>query len=379
MAVTFRQVVPFAITLGSSATSVTKTLTGGDVILDTSKSFLMWGMRGDSVTPQAGHIQARITSTTTIVFDREAHNSEVVEIFCYLCEFTAGVLVERGVILDSDFDGGTGGEFTVDLASITSLTTSFTRFSIIGVGAGGTFDQDDMYSVYLTEAGGTVTIHAELGDVSTADHNLAWEVIQYDDCAVQRGNTTAMGSSTTFVEILLSSVVDPAKSFIQVSAKSTQTGTDIGRIRLRGRHTVASVSGDEITIDRDHSASKAIADIRWEVVEFTGSETVQEVLETFASADGQEDFTLTAVSGLANAAVTASFNGRAGQSAYSANDNQFDSTFTAELTTTTNLQTKRGATNAASLVAFYVIDFGAGAGGISIPVVQHHRAMQGVF
>ncbi len=360
--VTLRQVDAFSISMGSGATSVTyNTGAGMTTLLDLDKAFLVYGFRVNTGTPPVHSVEGIITSTTSVVFTR-ATSGAAMEIYGYVCEFTDGVRVTRGTILEAEIDGGTGGTFTEEVLNIFDIDKSFVLSNILSDGGGSIYDSDDIFVASIAVNGNTVEVTVETSDTATSNHDVNYEVVQYQGCAVQRGSITMTTGETTKTAVL-SPAVDVGKSLINSSFKLNQATSDLGRARFRVRHTINSVSGDEITADRDHSASLALDDLRWEVVEFTNDVTVQEVLETFVGTDAQEDATITAVSGLDKAMVLASVCMNQGQSTLSTDDIAGDSTFTAELTTVTNLQTKRTATNDDSDVAFYVVDFGASSAG----------------
>lgn len=350
---TLRQITAFSLSMGSGATTATKTLVGGEVILDVEKTFMFWGYRVDSEEPQQAQVDITIDNTTTVRISRQTSGAAV-ETFIYLIEFTDGVRVEHGVLAQGDFTSGAAAEV---LRNIGSMGEAFCIQSL-EANSGTTWDSDDAFTCFLTaDAEGIVSVNAEVSDLVGADHDMKYQVIQYKGCAVQRGESTAMSSTTISVNIAISNPVDVDKSFLQVSFTTSSSDGDMGGMSVRARHTVNAVSGDQLTVDRHHDGGIALSSIRWEVIEFTDAVTVQEVLETFADADGQEDDS--SLSAVTEAAVIASVNKCEGETEYSAADNSGVRMYTAELTTSTNLQTKRTATNLSSDVVFYVVDFGA--------------------
>ena len=343
----------FTVSFASGDTS--KTHTFATALLDIDSTFLVYGVRGNEGAPAIALVDGAITSTTAAVFSRETSGSAL-EIIGYVCEFTDGVRVERGTITDATFDAAASALVTIELQNIGDIAQAFTLKNIIGVGAGVTYDIDDLFSAWISEAVGVASVNAQTSDVDTADHDLNWEVIQYAGLVVKRGSNTSMGTTSVSVTEALSPVVDVDKTFVNINFQGALTAASIQQRMLRARHTINSVSGDQITITRDAHGSEAIADIRWEVVEFADSTVVQEVLEAFPNADGQEDDnTLNAVS--ADAFVIASSNMMQGETAFSTDDIIGVSSFTAEMTTSTNLQSKRTATGDTADVAFYVVDF----------------------
>jgi len=366
---TLRQVTKHTISMGTGSITATKTLTGGDIILDVDKTFTLWGYRIDSSDPQAAGVDINLDNTTTIRISRNATGGAV-EALIYLVEFTNGVRVEHGVLAQADFTSGLASDVLQDIGS---LSEAFCIYSIEN-NAGTVWDVDDVFACFLSaDAGGVLSITAETTDTVSADTDIRYQVIQYKGTNVQRGENTAMGSAVTSVDISVPVAVDVAKSFINVSYSSNSSDGDIGAARCRARFTVDVVSGDQITVDRHHHGGASLPSVHWEVVEFTDNVTVQEVLMTFVDTDGSEsDATLTAV---VDGAVMASVNMFGGESEESATDNPGASTYTADLTTSTNLTAQRTSTLLSSDVVFQVIDFSAvpPAGGLSIPIAMYHH------
>ena len=371
-AVVLRQVEGFALSLSTTQTSNTKTL--DTTLLDLDKAFLVFGYRCDNNTASPVQCRAEITNTTTVTLERFANGSTAIDAYCYVVEFTDGVRVERGLVLDTEIEGGTAGEFEVALSNINNLAKTFHFTSFDRTVTHLSFGKDDFYATRVFDDGGVITFRVQTNSLVNSDADLHYEVVQYADCKVQRGLKTDMTATTTAITDVLSPAVDVDKSFVQVGGwRGPSEGlTDMGEVCLRARHTINSVSGDEITIDRDHHNDVAIDEIPWEVVEFTNDVTVQEVLESFVDTDGQEDATITAISDLNKAAAFASvgnYGASWGKTDFATDDNPGTALFTAELTTTTNLQTKRNFTSGLSTVVFYVVDFGATGGtGVNITV-----------
>ena len=336
--------------------------TNSPTLTDLDQAFLVYGIRIDTGSPVQGQIGGVIESTTVVGFDRFESGAAGV-IIGYVTEFTDGVRVERGTISNSTFDGAADQLVTIELENIGDIDKAFVFHNIEASGAGSNYDTDDAFTSWLSVSNGIVSINAQCSDADTVSHNLNWEVIQYTNCAVQRGSEV-LGTGATSVSAVLSPAVDVDKSFVQCSKRhGTGTVADIGGKKIRGRHTINAVSGDEVTFDRDHTDSLAIDDIRWEVVEFTDDVVVEEVLETFVDTDVVESFTISEVSSLTEAIAFASTVMMQGRSALSTDDISGASLFTPDLTTTTNLESRRTAGDDESLVAFYVVDFGAAPAG----------------
>lgn len=348
MAVTLLQVEKFTLQMGASDTSKNHTLV--TTLTDTSKAFLVFGIRNSQNQPAYSQVSGKIASTTTVTFQRDTA-SGVVDIVGYVAEFSAGVVVERGTANES------GEPTTIDitLSSITDLSKAFVLFSVRC--GGSTHSADDAVQSYLWDDSGTKKLRLQVSGTKFfgITHYVEWQVIQYDDCSVQRGSDTGMASGDSS-ELASISEIDLSKSFLIFSyIHPDGTSANIGQKLLRGRIT----SSTQLTFDRDQTGVE-ISDIRWEVVSFTGNESVQEVLESFVATDGQEDATITSVD-TDKALALASAIQKGGKGNYSSDDIPGEAWFTAEITSSTNLQTKRASTNSTADACFYVINFeGAG-------------------
>ncbi len=371
MAVTLRQVERVSATLGSGVGSVDVTL--ATTLLDSSKAFLVFGVNTDQAGPSHALVRGEIVSATTVRFTR-ASTTGACDVIGYVAEFTAGVTVERGLQTNV---GSSADPEIVTLTSITDLSKAFVLVSYSNVG--NDFNNDDWVTAQLFDDAGTKKLRMQIGGNLTgggqnADH-VAWQVVQYDDCAVQRGAITGMGSAVSSVTDSLSPAVALDKSFLNFTHRNAAGGSqsDIGTRMLRGRITSAT----QITIDRDNTGIE-IEEIRWEVVAFTGSEKVQQTLSAFAAADNQNDETITAVSGLDKALALCPAYGRDGKTAKSNDDLPGEAWFTCDLTATGNLRLKRdpAADSATADAVAYVIDFGAGAveGSVSLGATLQGQA-----
>lgn len=349
---TLRQIEKVTASFGSTDTS--KTVTLSTTLLDTSKAFLIATWRIDSNVVAEYFVAGHIISTTQVQFvrDSDVTPGTAVEVVGYVVEFTSGITVERGnfTMTSSPDDGSTFS--SIDDLSETFLLFGYTR-------TGSTYGNDDGISGRLVnDSGLKARFAADFAGAGAGTQQIYWEAVQLDNIAVQRGTTgswmTTDGSKTASI-----TAVDLSKSFVQCSVEhGGSPAIEIGDALVRAQFS----DTDELTFDRGDTGT-ALTDVKWEVVEFTDSTDVQNVSESFAASDGQEDATITAVSGLDRAFAIASFRMSGGRADYTTDDILGEALFTLELTSTTNLQSKRAATNDASAGEFYVVDFQAAATG----------------
>ena len=147
--------------------------------------------------------------------------------------------------------------------------------------------------------------------------------------------------------------IDQTKTILLCSWRTPDgTTANIGQKMVRGRFT----SSTQMTFDRG-STGEIITEIAWEAVEFTDGSTVQNFTESYAAADGQNDTTITAIDQAKAIAIASGMPASRGRCDRTTNDVPGESLYTADLTTTTNLQTRRNATVDAAAAEFYVAEF----------------------
>jgi len=111
--------------------SVNVTLTA----VDTTKSFLVFGVAEAEDQPTTGQVVGRLTSATNVTFLRNSAAGAAITVTWYVAEFSSGVSVQRGttVVLN---------DTPVNVA-ITAVNTA-RSFPIVTVLSGGTgFDRND--------------------------------------------------------------------------------------------------------------------------------------------------------------------------------------------------------------------------------------------
>ena len=332
---TIRQVERFTVTF--SGVSTTKTLT--TTLLDITKAFLVFGIEETSSSPQYGQVRGQITNTTTLTFTRYASDALDVVVTGYVVEFTDGVTVQRGSHTRADVSS------EVTLSSL-DLTKSFRicSFSI----AGSAYGNDDFQRSRLYDDAGTKKLQFQ--SIGGSAGIVDWQVVEYDDCSVQRGLCTITTGSASITDSITS--VDRNKSWLISDFETAAANPATNQIRGQINSTV------QLTFDRALTDATNLMNISWEVVEFTDGTIVQEIFESFVGSDQEEDYTISEVTSLTRAFACASGQMcRGGKSDYSANDYEGNAWFTCDLTSTTNLKTRRGRGDDDADVVIYVIDF----------------------
>ncbi len=326
--------------IATSTTTKTVTITS----IDTTKSFLVFSARGNSSEARKSWATGQITNGTTLTFQRNtASGGTSVEISWYVMEFTSGVSVQRG-----SQSVVTPLPKNVTITAVT-LAKSFPLISYrveFGTGPDGRA---------FPKAKLTTTTNLEIDlNVPPLTGIVEWQVIEFTGADVQTGDLTLSTTDTSKTDTITS--VDTAKSWLIFSQKNDEgTGTNVASHTLRGRIT----NGTTLTFDRDEAGSLAI-DVTWYVIEFTDGTKVQSGSENFGTGDTLKNVTITAVDLTKTMASAGGLFQRWGKTAENTSGSYVPAQNTLTLTTTTNLQIERTATDSATAdVSWFVIEFAA--------------------
>ena len=333
-----RHVERFTVTIAGGSTSNTYTLS--TTLLDTSKAFVVWGLEAQGDAPTEALVAGNITNTTTLTFERNTSDGNPIVIVGYVAEFNSGVFVQRG----SSSESGTEGDFTL---TTIDLSKSFRIFSYTRTN-GTAFGTDDFLASYLWDDAGTIKLRW-LSEGSWSG-NVGWQVVEYDDCSVQRGEDLRMKNVATVTDAI--TTVDRGKSFILCDWIVWTIGDRPDEFNVRAQINAVN----QITFDRYDTEGELR--IYWEVVEFTDDTVVEEVLVSLLDTDGEEDTTITTLESLNNSLALASGNtGHGGRAEYTTSDIPGAGWFTCDLTSLSNLRVRRGFTTDDADVAVYVVSF----------------------
>ena len=283
MAFNLRQIEFFEITLGTGVSSVTVTLS--TTLTDTAKTFMVFGYQNSTNAAAQMTMTGEVTNTTTLTFTVDTLGTEHL-IKGYVVEGSSGIAVHHGTLVLSDPESLQ----QVDVSgTITDITKAFVLFSFRNTG--GTYGGDDGVACWLTEDSGTENINFQRSDADNETNVAAFQVVQMDNISVTRGSSTGMGAGTGTDTVGSLAAIVQAKTMLLFSARHvTGTTTDIGEKLIRG-HIPSTTS---IEFNRDNTGV-AIDDIRWERIEFLGTERVQEITSSFIATDASNAETIAAV------------------------------------------------------------------------------------
>jgi hypothetical protein len=317
-------------TLGSGVSQVDVTVTA----VTMAQSVLFFGVQEDNVDPVNGHVRGQLTSTTNIAFDR-ADTATTVVIRWYVAEFASGVSVQRG-----------SQTMTTDTVNVTltSVDLSKTYALISYQHTGTTYGVADFYRARLTSPT-NLELSKQAGGSTGAV--VDWQVVELTaGGTVQRGDLSFLSSDASKTAAI--SAVDSTKAFLLAYWNVGSAG--IAPNFIRGRITSAT----QLTFDRADTGTTI--NLTYFVAELNDASTVQNGNTSFLSTETSKGVTLTSVA-LSRSVAFLSGKGYGGITSANA-DNPGPGWFTADLTTTTNLQLVRGTTGTATAdAAWFVVEF----------------------
>lgn len=328
-----KQVVTFA--AGSNSQNVTLDTT----LLDTAKAFIVGSIQPSAAAPQFGLVTWKLASTTTVTLQRwTAAGSPAITVVLYIAEFLSGVTVQRGsVALATASD-----DITI---TSTNLTKSFPL--ICYRNAGNDYNQDDWVNAKITTS---TNLNLSTNAWSTSNQSVEWQVIEYYGCSIQTGDVSFL---TTDASKTATPTTTTGKDWLIINYTSpVGTLANIGQKMVRGRISATN----ELTFDRDNTGQSMA--LTYYLVTFTGVETVEQVLVAQDSSTTQTNTTITAIDQEKTLATMAGMYGYGGKNSYATTDDPTFGVATAELTSSTNLQTTRNATGSVSAdFSVYVVAF----------------------
>ncbi len=304
--------------------------------VDPTRAVLFFSVRGSSVDPGDGQVRGQITSATNVRFTR-ANDTSLSDLVVQwsVVEFQTGVRVQRGTSAVTDSG-------TIPIAAV-DPARSFVLVSCSVVSTDVTYGSDDFFRARL--AGATAL---EIVQSTTAAKDCDWQVVEYQGASVQRGTGTLGAGALTSGPIAVAAV-DPARAFVQVTWRTSGDGSGVNL--LRARLTSAT------TVEVDRAVSGTTVDYAWEVVEFTDGTRVQSATESLTAAETSRTRTVTAVDPSRSVALASAYQ-RAGQTAYTADDNVGPGWFTVALSDASTVRVERAVTgSAAASVTWFLLEF----------------------
>jgi len=321
--------------------------------VDLSKSFVVFNYRVDSTNPSRFLVKATLTSTTNIRFERDntSGTNTPVDITWYVVE-SDDLTVQRG---NNSMTTGVSNQTitAVDLSKAFRLTSMMNDNTSWG--------EADLLKSRLTT---TTNLELETNTVVNLTDAVHWQVAEFEGASVQRGVAT-VDETMLSTDVTISSV-DLTKSFVLIDSSLSGVPENPANGCLRATLTSAT----NLHIERESFNATDTHTIAWEVVELPTDVTVQSGTESFTTSETQNNVTITAV-GLSNTFVILSSRQREGQSSDLSGSNPHTAWFSAELTSTTNLQlTRAGSDSSTADVEWYVVELATAGKQRSCPEVD---------
>ncbi len=256
-------------TLASGTTSTTAAITS----IDTAKSWLVFSTKGSGSTdgtnePGNSSVCGSISSATELSFAR-TNSTMGVTVQWFVITFSSGVSVQRGT--------DTNVSTTVVNKTITTVDTN-KSFVVLS-----TASNDFMIRGQTIRADITTTTNLALDSDALAANEVRWQVIQYDNCSVQKiAKTISSGTSAT--DTITS--VTLTKTFLAPTGRhSSASGLEYNFWHFR--------LSDATTLTYECGIADGTLQGVVYVVSFTDDATVSRYVTTVASSDTTTNTTVT--------------------------------------------------------------------------------------
>jgi hypothetical protein len=325
-------------TMAAGTSGAAQTVDVPIAAVDPTRAVLFFSVRGSSVDPGDGQVRGQITSATSLRFYRANDTSlSDLTIRWTVVEFRGGVSVQRGT--SSVSNAGTIPIAAVDPAQ------SFVLASCSVAATDMTYGSDDFFRARLTGPTSLEIVHSTAA-VKTCD----WQVVEYRGARVQRGAGTLAAGATTSGPLAIAAV-DPARSLVQVTWRTSGDGSGPNLVRAR-------LTGPT-TIEVDRAATGTTIEYAWEVVEFADGTRVVPGTSSLGATQTSASAAIAVVDPARSVAVLSAYQ-RAGRTAYASDDDVGPGWFTAALVDATTVSIERAISGgAAADAAWFVVEFPA--------------------
>jgi hypothetical protein len=351
--------------------STVVTFPGGQSV-DTTKSFLIFQVRANPAPIRQGAflILGRISSSTTVTFERNSNEVSAVDVQWYVVEFSQGVVVERGI---TNQTAATVNQAITSVPGV-ALAQMFVLTSKRPNPGETNWNNSMPAAADLTSA---TNLRFRVGSVPGVPHVNAWEVVKFlnpADVLVQRGNITTMVNATTTVNASIAVPVRPDRSIATLTFQGAAGGgTSFGGADIGGRLLDSQLTNctgvpptcDTLTIQRTLGSGDDFANIHAQVIEFRTGATVQSGTFNFPPAPSPGQFSQSA--GITPVDTSRAFvhssshvgGQNSGRTDYSANQSSAAADFVFTLTPSGTANTVTGLRNngtATSVVNWFVAE-----------------------
>jgi hypothetical protein len=254
------------VTMSGASAAVTVTITS----VNTARAFVtcdfLTGNNNGQTDSQ--RVTCELTGATTLTITNGAADPEEV-VRWYVVEFLSGVTVQRGLVPETSY---TAGRATYDVTLTAAVNLAKTFVLISARTASGTTNIDEQFTptAQLTSNMNLQLTRTEIGTTALA---VAWQVVQIESAAVQRGTAT-IAQAATSATVTLSPAVDTTRTFLVFTSDG---GTAVAGVESRYLTRGEITNATTLTFTRalNQNVANGQVNIAWFAVRMTDGTTVQ--------------------------------------------------------------------------------------------------------
>ncbi len=321
-----------------------------------TNAFLIFHSRNNSSVPGGSMIRGRIASSNSVEFVRVTTETSTINVQWYVIEYSAGVKVQRGEILQ------TNTVINVPLTPIAATNQAFVTWSKTPDSLALSFDDSQPVVAEITSTTNLQFRVSSLATLPVGNPIVWWQVVEFTHPAsinVQKGSVTNMTGTNLLATATLNIPADTNNTLVLAGYRTSGSGTSIGARMLRAQLTDAST----VTFDRSIvGAPDNIVEIFWQAVQLKDGSIVKQGTVNFASGIAQTNLTLASFN-TNRAAAFASVQAVGGQNAGRSPSTGAAvgvGSATLAFASTTQLTLDRNNTSSSADLGWYVVGFGPG-------------------
>ncbi len=312
-----------------------------------SQAFLVFSISENANTPADALVSGRLAGAGNQITFERVGTSGAITIQWYVAEFASGVTVQRGTA-----DVTLGVPFNQALIPVNPAKS----FPIVSYRASGSnVNANDFVRAEITGAGANLQLSYLCCGSSTTPEMVEWQVVEYQQSAVQTGNLFFSDVDTSLTAPL-APAVNPDKSWLLFTSQcdlDCPDDTNMGAKLVRG----AVTNGTTLTFDRSVTGPGESLHLTWYLVEFTDQTVVRRGSTAFGAAATQQGAVFAPVTKEASIATAGGAYHRGGRTSLTSDDNIGMGTVTLDLATPTNLVIRRGVSGASADIGWFVVSF----------------------
>lgn len=275
------------------------------------KSILIFNLTTHSTTsgPQDTHLRGQLScssgSCNSISFKRYGSNDNI-SVRWQVLEFTtaSAVTVKRGITTQSSMSG------TPPNITLSTGVNSSQSFVLLSEFVHGSVTSDDDFTRGQINTSGNLVLTVGEKKTSPSSAEIAWQVIEYQDANIQKGDVTFNTNNT--VKNIPISGIDEDKTLLVYNYYSTGKSYDnpVCQNLISGQINNTST----LRFNRGCGNHNGEIHLTWFVIEFTDATTVQHGLAQFNASETSKTISLTNAVDTSCAITTTGYHQRGGKS-----------------------------------------------------------------